>query len=521
MNGKSVVLPGSSRRPVSHVVGARALPADERIAITLILRRRASVPVTATGPVRITSSEFAESYGADPGDVQIVADVLHAAEIDVLETHLASRRMRVAGTAAALGALFGSSMEQVESLDPVTDQSVTHRHRTGELTVPAALSAIVVAVLGLDDRPQSRAHLRAAVEPKVSYTPPELAAAYQFPAEAASSEQHLAILELGGGFTAADLTSYFAGIGVPEPVVTAYGVDGSANAPGKDPTGADGEVMLDIEIAGALTPGTMIDVYFAPNTDAGFVDGVSTAIHASPTPAALSISWGDSEDVWTAQGRNALNDAFIDAAALGVTVTVAAGDGGSSDRATDAKAHCDFPASSPYALGCGGTRLEYDVARGTVSSETVWNDPPHGATGGGVSDAFSLPAWQSGVGVPARPTTSGAGRGVPDVAADADPETGYAVRVDGKDVVYGGTSAVAPLWAALVCILSRSIGRSLGFLQPTLYAGLVAGAVGAGFRDVIEGNNGAYTAKAGWDACTGLGVPVGTDLLARLRSATN
>ena len=239
-------------------------------------------------------------------------------------------------------------------------------------------------------------------------------------------------------------------------------------------------------------------VYFAPNTDQGFVDAVTTAVHASPTPTAISISWGQSEDAWTAQGRTALDQALADAAALGITVCVAAGDNGSGDAQTDGQPHTDFPASSPHALACGGTSLRGDAASGVISSETVWNDGAgHGATGGGVSDTFALPSWQASAGVPARARSRHrAGRGVPDVAGCADPQTGYQVLVDGQSMVVGGTSAVAPLWAALICRLAQSTGKPFGLLQPLLYAGVTAGAA-AGFQDITSGNNGAYAAGPG------------------------
>ena len=108
------------------------------------------------------------------------------------------------------------------------------------------------------------------------------------------------------------------------------------------------------------------------------------------------------------------------------------------------------------------------------------------------------------------------GRGVPDVSAVADPQTGYQVRVDGQDTVIGGTSAVAPLWAALVARLAQSTGKPLGLVQPLLYDSVAAGAVAEGFRDITVGDNGAYRAAAGWDACTGLGVPNGTQLLSAI-----
>jgi len=244
-------------------------------------------------------------------------------------------------------------------------------------------------------------------------------------------------------------------------------------------------------------------------------------VHADPTPTAVSISWGQSEDEWTRQAMTAMDDAMADAAALGVTVCVAAGDDGSRDNESDGQAHVDFPASSPHALACGGTTLHADGDTGTVTSETVWfHGIGRGGTGGGVSDVFDRPAWQDGVGVPGDADTGQAGRGVPDVAADADPATGYRVRVDGTDMVIGGTSAVAPLWAALACRLAEALGRPPGLLQPQVYAGISAGDPAPGFRDVTTGSNGAYQAGPGWDPCTGLGVPDGAALLTRLRTAS-
>jgi kumamolisin len=227
-----------------------------------------------------------------------------------------------------------------------------------------------------------------------------------------------------------------------------------------------------------------------------------------PAPAAISISWGQSEDQWTAQARTAFDDAVQDAGALGIVVTAAAGDNGSSDAQDDGEDHVDFPASSPSVLACGGTSLH--AAGGMVSAETVWNNGSGGgATGGGVSVRFPRPAWQADVQVPAPPRPGG-GRGVPDVAGDADPETGYEVLIDGQRTVIGGTSAVAPLWAALVARIAQELGPQ-GLLQPRLYAART------GFRDVTRGDNGSYRAASGWDACTGLGVPDGTALLEALR----
>ncbi len=510
-------LPGSERAPAVAASAVGAVDPGAAVDVTVVLRRRAEPPPElVNGPATLDRVLFAQRYGAAEADAELVHRVLSAAGLAVSPTDLASRRMLVSGTAAQLSAAFGTSLELVSSPDPVTGEPVQHRHRTGGLSLPAELDGAVVAVLGLDDRPQARAQFRPAGQtPGASFTPPQLGQVYRFPPATDGTGQTIAIVELGGGYAQADLDAYFAGLGLATPAVASVGVDGAVNGGGHDPHGADGEVLLDIQVAGALAPRATLTVYFAPNTDRGFLDAVSGAVHAAPTPTAVSISWGQSEDGWTPQARTALDQAFIDAAALGVTVCAAAGDNGSTDGVTDGAQHVDFPASSPHALACGGTSLQVASAS-TPLSETVWNDGS-GATGGGVSDAFTAPAWQTGVGVPAR-VGGGSGRGVPDVAGDADPATGYQVLVDGQPMVIGGTSAVAPLWAALTARLGQGLGRPLGLLAPMLYTNAKPGTSPAGFRDIVTGSNGAYNAAAGWDPCTGLGVPDGEQLLAALRT---
>ncbi|GAC1369944.1 MAG: S53 family peptidase [Pseudarthrobacter sp.] len=516
---ESVPLPGSDRPAAARIQATRG-PVDpaRRIEVTIILRRREALPESPTEPM--SRDELAARHGASDADLKLATGTFTRLGAEVLDADPGLRRLRLAGTVEQLSRIFGTSLEEVTSSGP-HGHDITHRHRTGSLQIPAELDGIVTAVLGLDDRPQARAQFHAIplASAGASYTPPELARIYNFPTGADGTGQSVAIIELGGGFGQADLDAYFAGLGITGPKVTAVGVDGAVNQPGQDPTGADGEVLLDIEVVGALAPKANILVYFAPNTDAGFLDAIINAAHATPTPASISISWGQSEDAWTAQARTAFDQALADASALGVTVTAAAGDNGSTDGATDGKDHADFPASSPHALACGGTRLDADPATGRIRSEVVWNDGPHSATGGGYSDTFPVPAWQNGLPSHSRrhkpvptPTPAGHGRGVPDVSAVADPQTGYKVRVDGKDMVIGGTSAVAPLWAALIALFAQSTNRRFGQIQPLLYT------LKPGFHDVTSGNNGTYQAGPGWDPCTGLGSPDGTALLAAVTS---
>jgi kumamolisin len=463
-----------------------------------VLRRR----TVAEPPVdqRLSPAELAATYGAAPDDMSAVSRVLASHGIDVVASDPASRRVRIEGATGDLEALFGATLERPAD-------GAHARMRSGELTIPRELDGVVTAVLGLDTRQQAQTrHVVAAPQAtRVSYSPVELAAIYGMPT-ATGKGQTVAIIELGGGFAQSDLDAYFRGLGIIAPTVAARGVDGATNKPGQDPQGADGEVLLDIEVVGAIATEAEVVVYFAPNTDDGFLDAVATATHASPTPVAISISWGQSEDQWTAQSRTAMDQAFADAAALGITVTAAAGDNGSGDHDTSGgPVHADFPASSPHVLGCGGTTLE--ATDGTVTSEVVWDGGASGgATGGGVSDTFALPEWQQDAGVPERAGTTTTGRGVPDVAGNADPATGYQVYVDGQSMVIGGTSAVAPLWAGLVARIAETAGP-LGLLQPRLYPTAPNGGSSTALRDITSGSNGAYQARVGWDACTGLGVP--------------
>ncbi|MBA8925616.1 kumamolisin [Kutzneria viridogrisea] len=505
-----VALPGSVRAAVTDLTPAGELDPTTEVAATVVLRRRAQLPTELVlGPRVIDQSELTERYGADPSDVDLVRGVLSRYGIEVTEVHLGSRRVEVRGPVSAVQAVFGVR------LDLVSSGGVRHRHREGELGVPAELDGVVQAVIGLDDRPQASvpraADTATATKPK-AYTVPQLGKIYGFPGGSDGTGQIVAILELGGGYSDQDLTQYFSSLGVRAPSVTAVGVDGASNAPSPTASGEDMEVALDIEVIGGLAPGAAVVVYFAPNTDKGFLDAVSAAVHATPTPAALSISWGSSEDNWTQQSRAAMDAVFADAAALGVTVCAASGDYGAGDGERDGKRHCDFPASSPHVLACGGTTLVADPDSGVISSETTWNNGTgKTATGGGVSTAFGLPDYQKAAGVAL------SGRGVPDVCAVADPATGYQILVNGKRYASGGTSAVAPLWAALVARIAQLLGRGLGLVQPILYAGAKPGSAAPGFRDVTGGDNQGFPAAPGWDPCTGLGSPDGAALLEVIR----
>ena len=490
----------------AHYLGPHA--PNETLDVTLVLRRRNPLgKLAASTSHSARHADFVARYGADPADVERLRAFNHQHGLQELAYDAGRRTLHLSGTVQALQQAFGVQLGHYE-LTPGGTPYV------GSAQEPVLPDPAIIAVLGLDRRPVAKPHFRIAkATPTTTYTPLQVGQLYNFPAGTDGTGQTIAIIELGGGYVQADLDTYFSGLGLATPSVTAVSVDSGSNQPGGD---ADAEVMLDIEVAGALAPKAQFVVYFAGNTDQGFYNAISQAAHSTSQPATvMSISWGGPESSWSTASRNAMETALEDAATLDVTVTVAAGDSGSSDGVSGGQPNVDFPASSPSVLACGGTTL---LANGTtISSEVVWNETTanEGATGGGVSTVFALPSWQSAPNVPAAPNDF-VGRGVPDVAGDADPVTGYDVRVDGQNEVVGGTSAVAPLWAALVARLNQQLGHSLGAANAVLYG------IGAKtFHDITQGNNGSYQAGPGWDACTGLGSPNGQALLSALQAASS
>jgi kumamolisin len=514
---KRVELAGSHREPVAGATAPRPVDNHEMIQATVVLRRRmrANMPAAeefafrpANSTAYQTRGEFAVLHGADPADIAAIEAFAHENGLTVAERSAARRSVVLNGTAANMQKAFGTKLAHY------TTTTGEYRGRTGSLTIPSNLQGMVTAVLGLDNRPIAKPHSRRAHAARVTgaLTPTQVAQAYSFPAGATGAGETIGIIELGGGYNTDDLNTYFNG---KAPAITSTSVDGGANQPGVDPD-SDGEVMLDIEVAGSVAPGARIVVYFAPNTDQGFHDAITTAVHdTTNNPSVISISWGGSEDSWTTQAANAMLQACTDAAGVGVTITAAAGDNGATDGVSDGKLHVDLPACLPPVLGCGGTKLI--LSGGEIKTEVVWNESANGegVTGGGVSDIFPLASYQAKAGVPPQQENHFVGRGVPDVGGDADPVTGYKVRVDGQNTVIGGTSAVAPLWAGLIALINQQMGRPVGFVQPALYQLIGTTA----FHQITTGNNGAYDAGPNWNACTGLGTPNGAAILKALQGS--
>ena len=498
-------IPGSERAaPADMALTPSA--GDEQVVLSVYLKpddghstasaRRASDPRAALATTR---------EAAHAGDVTQLTAFAEANGLAVVEVDLARRLVKLGGSAAALAGAFGADLHETQS------EGVSYRVRTGALHLPEPLAGRVIAVLGFDTRPVATPKIvpHRAGPPPQGFLPTEIAALYGF-AGVQAADQCIGIIELGGGYTDADNQAAFGAMKLPVPPIVAVGVDGAANNPA-DTSGANGEVALDIQVAGGVAVGARIAVYFAPNTNQGFADAISQAVHDPVNkPSAISISWGSPESKWTGQAIAAMSAAFADAAALGVTVTAASGDALATDGVKDGKAHVDYPASDPKVLGCGGTLVA--ASAGALTGETVWKSNG-GGTGGGVSALFARPAYQRGLTIPKRTGRKG-GRGVPDVAGNADPDSGYRIVTGGKVGIIGGTSAVAPLWAAIAAVLNAHRDAPLGQPHAALYAAR------DGFHDVMDGDNKAgavgYPAAPGWDPCTGLGSPNGPALLAAL-----
>ena len=348
----------------------------------------ASDPLGTRTP--LTREEYAARYGATPDDVSRVVGYYNQYGLRLVPNwsnqrgaaRFADRTIQLVGQAGDVNQAFGVRLFRVRGKD-----GGLYTTYLGGLNVPSELTDLVGHAF-LDTRPKAAPRLRlsrpcgSAASGAVAYTPIEVAQAYGFPSNVTGKGQNIAILELGGGARLGDLVSYFQGLGLRLPQIQAIGVGGSGNAPTGDPTGPDGEVTLDIEVAGAIANGAAFSVYFAPNSSAGFFQGISAAIHdAVNKPSILSISWGGPEPTWTRSEMYAMSEVFRAAAMMGISVFVAAGDSGSTDGLGTTTPHVDFPASCPWVTACGGTSL-YTGA--SAPPEKVWNDGGSGgATGEG------------------------------------------------------------------------------------------------------------------------------------------
>jgi kumamolisin len=561
-----VPLLGSQRPAIAGARLVRKSDPEHRIKVSIYVRRNPNrhakmLPNLQTlnaalpGKRRyFTDAEFNDFYGADPADLKKVEAWAKVSNLKVLEASVPKRRVLVEGTINDVSKAMGVQLNDYEH--PKTGH---YRGREGQIFLPPDVHDLIEGVFGLDTRPVGRMRRRRSgaapmrwdsMKPARAETmranvanpwpgtffPPDAAQLYHYPPDLDGSDQNVAIFAFNGGsmgdprggYSLAALKNYFEQVlGRRTPAISDVVVQGPGNDPGPDSPqsgqqgDATGEVMLDMCVVGSLAPGAKIFMYFTTFTSQGWVDALHEAIADDNDIAVISISYGNPEDdphgAWTKMGVKVVNAALEAAAAKGITICCASGDDGSTDQDPDRRAHVDFPASSPNVLGVGGTRLEASDDNKSISSESVWNEQMQGdgAGGGGISAVFTKPDYQNSVNVPpsANPPHK-IGRGVPDVAAVADPQTGVVImHVDGQHLEpIGGTSAAAPLWAALIARLNQGLQARCGFLNTVLYMQFATGIL----NDITEGNNGAYAAGPGWDACTGLGSPDGQQLLQAL-----
>ncbi len=504
---------GSSRELLRGSRAIGSLDPDERIEVTLIMRSESvGAQFAAIDNAEDTNyksfrehkylsrQEFAEAGTPSQDTITKIKNFALSRGLTVDQIRPDSNAIVLSGSPKALSNAFGTKLMLYNSPEG------TYRGYIGDLSVPSELAPLILGVFGLDNRPIAHPYYISSEKSSgITYTPQQIARLYDFPEGLDGNGQCIAVIELGGSYSIEDLESYFKWLKIPTPEITVIPVDGAIGVPGTD---ADGEVLLDIDMAGGVAPGAKIAIYMAPNTDRGFIDAVNAAVHDPINkPSVISISWGDAECNLTPSFTDAMDQVFQSAAVMGVTVFSASGDDGSSDGVRDNLSHADYPASSRFVTGCGGTRF-------LPTGEAVWNDGPDSATGGGISDIFPMPMWQGNDGIPTSANPGGHfGRGVPDIAGNADPDAGYILLFRGKPVVFGGTSAVAPLYAGLTALINQRLNRPVGFLNPSLYA-LTNSNV---FNDITLGNNGAYQAVKGWDACTGLGSLDGSNLMNALK----
>lgn len=529
------------------------------IEVTLGLKRQKEIPSLAAMEKQkprdrkyMTRDQLEKTYGPSPDAIGKIETYAKAHHMQVTHIEPGAARLRLSGTVADISSAFGVSL-----FDYKHDKLGEFHAHTGPVSVPEELAGAVTGVFGFNTQRHLRRHPATARAPKPrpsvavlhpkaaavavapqpgTFTPPQVAALYNYP-QGNGQGQCIALLEFGGGVETASVTAYFQNLGIPAPNVVVIPVDNVSTDPSADPD-STGEVMLDVEVAGSICPGANIAVYFSTFDEKGLIDAIS-AVVADKTndPSVCSISWGWDENQpfqnstpWTPAAMQAIGESFLAAAQLGITVCVSTGDDGSEAQVQDGRAHVNYPATDPSVLAVGGTTLHATTGNPpAIASEVVWNDGPTsnqggggGGTGGGVSDYLPVPTWQQGIVPTSINPGNFAGRAIPDVAGNADPNTGYLMYSGGQFGTVGGTSASSPLWGALIAICNQQLGARVGNFNALLYSTI--GPKGGALNDITQGDNdvenllnGEFPAGKGWDACTGWGTPNGQALLAALK----
>lgn len=561
---------------VVHRTGAKRLTplsSDRRIQATIVLRPQnegAHDPPSGSATMHpaarqaLASAGFRRRY--DPGDdaVDRVRAFAQKHGLDVQEVSRARHDVVVEGTPEQLHRAFGVELHEYEH---VGGRYYAH---DDAIHLPDELTDVVDGVLGLDSVPLHTPCVAVAAAARTqSFTAAQLAQHYRFPSHDAAGVT-IALLQFGGGYDEHDLELFAKRFDISLPNVRAIAIRGpdgtiTANAPlpssrmaeiadlwrratsfaemtqhagaDLDAFMASLEVTMDIELAAALGGGADVDVYFAPQGADGWRRAIYSAIGepyagapARPgrPPAVISISWGQSESAFGETKLRLIHNSLNAAAVKGVAVCCASGDDGSANTfGKVTSANVNFPASSPAVIAVGGTHI---IGKGEGAREVAWKGELLGAavaSGGGMSGFFDRPAWQQSSTFPlARGTwiapsrsKDAIGRWLPDVAADAAFESGVEIVVGGETLIGGGTSAAAPIWAALLARTASALGHHVADLNAWLYENAhneCCVPVHGGDNDVRDGAIPFYRATEGWNACTGFGRPDGVRLLQAL-----
>jgi kumamolisin len=435
-----------------------------------------------------------------------IAEFMRANGVKVRDVDFTRRRMELEAPTRVLTALFGATVHRY------SEDGEVFLARTGALEIPRHIAPWTRAVVGFDQRPlRPRPASGVEGDAATALWPTDVAQLYGVPLDIDVSRQCVGIIAMGGGYQRTDLDAALVGMRRGSPDLIDQSVGGATNRFGLNPR-ADMEIALDLQVLAGLLPGARIVVYFCSPTQQGMADALAQAAYDKVNnPRVVSLSWGDAEGSWTAQRREAVCATLCDAARLGISVVAASGDQLATCGMDDGKAHVWFPASSPYGLGCGGTSTK--LAGTTIITESVWKAGAIG-TGGGISDCYPVADFQLQAALPSSVNDGHAGRGVPDVAALAASPPGYRVVIDDTATPVDGTSAATPVWAALIAMANASRSSPLGLVAPHLYAAQAL------MRPITDGDNQqngiGYSARAGWSACTGLGVPRGASVVAGL-----
>lgn len=445
----------------------------------------------------LTPAEFNARFGPSESDVRLVSE--HLARYGMRVGRLGSLVLTAEGPTASVESSF-----QVQVGNYQTRSGRVAHAANADPIFPADLAGKIKAVAGLDDFMQLRPRARErALDSRASMsdgmTPAKIRSAYSLDTiPQTGAGETLAIFTLAG-YTASDIAAYASATGITAPTLQNVLVDGG---PANPSDGAE-ETTLDIQLAAAVAPGlSKIMVYQGPNTDTGVLHTYAQIANDNVAKV-VSSSWGLSEDLSSSSFRDAENTIFQQMAAQGQSIFAASGDDGATDDQTRPNnLSVDDPASQPYVTAVGGTTLSLTSAN-TYRSESAW-----AGSGGGTSDYWAQPSWQSQVGTNNHGQWTN-GRMLPDVSLNADPNTGYSIYFGGGWHVYGGTSCAAPIWAAFTSLVNQkrvADGRSrVGFLNPQLYQIGQSAQNPAAFHDVASGNNGYFLGADFHDLATGWG----------------